>query len=77
MPREPYPHEELVQELRRILRQMRSTQSISDDMDEFYVKAAGYSPMERIMEDDSRDYRRAEAIAREPRHIRGECRGIG
>ena len=65
MPRDPYPHEELVQELRRILCGMRSTHSISDDMDQFYVEAAGHSPMERIMEDNSRGYQRAEAISRE------------
>ena len=65
MPRDPYPHEELVQELRRILCGMRSTSSISDDMDQFYVEAAGYSPMERIMEENSQVFRRAEAISRE------------
>jgi hypothetical protein len=65
MPRDPYPHEELVQELRRILCNMRSTASISDDMDQFYVEAAGHSPMERIMEENSRGFRRAEAISQE------------
>ena len=65
MPRDPYPHEELVQELRRILCNMRSTASISDDTDQFYVEAAGNSPMERIMEENSLRYRRAEAISRE------------
>jgi len=44
---------------------MRSTHSISDDMDQFYTGAAGYSPMERIMEENSLRYRRAEAISRE------------
>jgi hypothetical protein len=39
MPRDPYPHEELVQELRQILCDMRSTTSISDDMDQYYVEA--------------------------------------
>jgi len=65
MPREPYPHEKLVQELREIVRGMRSTTSVSDDMDQFYVEKAGYSPMERIMEDNSQRRRRAEAIAKE------------
>ena len=65
MPRDPYPHEELIQELRRILCNMRSTTSISDDMDQYYVEAAGHSPMERIMEENSRGFRRAEAISRE------------
>lgn len=65
MPRDPYPHEELVQELRRILSNRRSTTSISDDMDQFYVEAAGYSPMERIMEENSRASKRAEAISQE------------
>ena len=65
MPRDPNPHEELVQELRRILRDLRSTASISEDMDQFYVEAAGHSPMERIMEENSRVFRRAEAISRE------------
>lgn len=65
MSRAPYPHEELVQELRRILCSRRSTASISDDMDQFYVEAAGYSPMERIMEENSQYLRRAEAISRE------------
>ena len=65
MPRAPYPHEELVQELRRILCGLRFTTSISDDTDQFYVEAAGYSPMERIMGENSRRYRRAEAISRE------------
>ena len=44
---------------------MRSTHSISDDMDQFYTGAAGYSPMERIMEENSRGFRRAEAISHE------------
>jgi hypothetical protein len=44
---------------------MRSTTSISDDMDQFYVEAAGHSPMERLMEENSRGFRRAEAISRE------------
>jgi len=44
MPRAPYPHEALVQGLRRILCGMRSSHSISDDMDQFYAGAAGYSP---------------------------------
>ena len=65
MSRAPYLHEELVQELRRILCNMRSTASISDDTDQFYVEAAGYSPMEQIMEDNSRGFRRAEAISHE------------
>ena len=65
MPREPYPHEELVQELRRTLCNMRSTTSISDDMDQFYVEAAGHSPMERIVEENCEGFRRARAIAEE------------
>jgi hypothetical protein len=65
MSRAPYPHEELVQELRRTVCGLRSTTSISDDMDQFYVKAAGYSPMERIMEENSRGFRRAKAISQE------------
>ena len=65
MPRDPYPHEELVQELRRILCGMRSTHSISDDMDQFYAGTAGYSPMEQIMEENSQRYQRAEAISEE------------
>jgi hypothetical protein len=65
MPRDPYPHEELVQELRRILSNRRSTTSISDDMDQFYVEAAGYSPMERIMEENSQASKRAETISQE------------
>jgi hypothetical protein len=65
MPRPAYPHEELVQELRRILSNMRSTSSIADDMDQYYVGAAGYSPMERIMEENSRGLDRAEAISQE------------
>ena len=44
---------------------MRSTTSISDDMDQHYVEAAGHSPMERIMEENSRGFRRAEAISQE------------
>jgi hypothetical protein len=44
---------------------MRSTSSISDDMDQFYAGVAGYSPMEQIMEENARRYRRAEAISRE------------
>jgi hypothetical protein len=63
MPRDPYPHEELVQELRQILCEMRSTHSISDDMDQYYVEAAGHSPMERIMEENSRGFERAKAIS--------------
>ena len=65
MPRDPYPHEELVQELRRILCSMRHTSSISDDMDQYYVEAAGYSPMERIMEENARGLDRADAVAEE------------
>ena len=65
MPRDPHPHEELVQELRQILCSTRSTASISDDTDQFYVEAAGYSPMERIMEENSRGFRRAESISQE------------
>jgi len=65
MSRDPYPHEELVHELRRILCSTRSTASISDDMDQYYVEAAGYSPMERIMEENSRGFRRAESISQE------------
>jgi hypothetical protein len=65
MPRPPHPHEELVQELRQILCNMRSTTSISDDMDQFYVEAAGHSPMERIMEENSRGFGRAKAISQE------------
>jgi hypothetical protein len=65
MPRDPYPHEDLVQELRRILCNMRSTASISDDMDQFYVEAAGHSPMERIMEENARGFDRAKAISQE------------
>jgi hypothetical protein len=63
MPRDPYPHEDLVQELRQILCEMRSTHSISDDMDQYYVEAAGHSPMERIMEENSRGFERAKAIS--------------
>jgi len=44
---------------------MRSTHSISDDTDQFYAGVAGYSPMEQIMEDNSRGFRRAEAISHE------------
>jgi hypothetical protein len=65
MPRDPYPHEDLVQELRQILCEMRSTHSISDDMDQYYVEAAGHSPMERIMEENSRGFERAKAISQE------------
>ncbi len=65
MPRPAYPHEELVQELRQILCNMHSTTSISDDMDQFYVEAAGHSPMERIMEENSRGFGRAKAISQE------------
>jgi hypothetical protein len=43
---------------------MRFTTSISDDMDQFYVGAAGYSPMERIMAGNSRILQRAEAISK-------------
>lgn len=65
MPRDPYPHEELVQELRWILCSTRSTASVSDDTDQFYVEAAGYSPMERIMDENSRGFRRAESISQQ------------
>lgn len=65
MPRDPYPHEELVQELRRIVCEMRHTGSISDDMDQYYVEAAGHSPMERIMDENARAFGRADAIAEE------------
>lgn len=63
MARARFPHEELVQELRQLLSNMPSTTSISDDMDQYYVEAAGYSPMERIMEDRSRRRRHAETIS--------------
>jgi hypothetical protein len=65
VPRKPFPHEALVHELHSVLRTVRSTQSISDDMDQFYVEAAGYSPMERIMEENTRAFRRAETISQE------------
>ena len=44
---------------------MRSTHSISDDMDQFYAGAAGSSPMEQIMEENARGYERAEVISEE------------
>lgn len=44
---------------------MPHTSSISEDMDQYYVEAAGYSPMERIMEDNARAFARADAIAEE------------
>jgi len=65
MPRDQYPHEELVRELRQILCNMPSTHSISDDMDQYYVGAAGHSPMERIVEENSRAFGRAKDISRE------------
>jgi hypothetical protein len=34
-------------------------------MDQYYVEAAGHSPMERIMEENSRGFRRAKAISQE------------
>jgi hypothetical protein len=48
-----------------MLRNIRSTASISDDTDQYYVEAAGYSPMERIMEENSRCFARAKAISQE------------
>ena len=65
MARAPYPHEDLVQELRELLCNMPSTHNISDDMDQYYVGAAGYSPMERVMEENSQRFRRAKAISQQ------------
>ncbi len=44
---------------------MPSNTSISDDMDQYYVGAAGYSPMERIDEQNSQRFRRAKAISQQ------------
>ncbi len=65
MPRKPYPHEELVQEIREIITGMRSTHSISDDSDQWHVGAMGYSPMERIDQENARGFKRVNAIAQE------------
>lgn len=69
MPRPPHPHEHLVQELRELLTNMPSTHSISDDSDQYYVDAAGYSPMGRIMEENSQRFRRAKEISEQLVHI--------
>jgi len=65
MARSPYPHEDLVQELRQLLCNMRSTHNISDDADQYYAGAAGHSPMERIMDENAGRFRRADAISQE------------
>ena len=44
--RKPYPHEELVQEIRKQITSQIYSQ-ISDDSDQWHVGKFGYSPMER------------------------------
>ncbi len=63
--RKPYPHEELIQEIREIITGMRSTHSISDDSDQWHVGAMGYSPMERIDQENARGFKRVKEIAQE------------
>ena len=65
MKRKPYPHEELVQELREIGVSLNTRRFISDDMDMYYVEAAGFSPIERQMERDSQEIDRAKQISQE------------
>ncbi|MFO8072554.1 MAG: hypothetical protein R6V85_11830 [Polyangia bacterium] len=65
MRRKPYPHEELVQELREIGVSLNRRRFISDDMDMYYVEKAGYSPIERQMERDGREIDRAKQLARQ------------
>ena len=62
MKRKPYPHEELVQTIRKeITSQIYSF--ISDDMDMYYVEKAGYSPMERQGEHNTEKCNAARAAA--------------
>jgi len=63
--RKPYPHEELVQELRKIVVGWNYMGQISDDSDQWHVGAMGYSPMVRQVERWAEERDRAVEIARQ------------
>ncbi len=65
MGRKRYLHESLIHELRNLLCNMIDSSRISDDTDQWYVGAAGYSPMERLDEQNANAFQRAEAIGEE------------
>ena len=57
------PHEELVQEIRRLIVGLFDTRAISDDADMYYVGAADYSPIERADEANTANLARAAELA--------------
>ena len=58
MKRKPYPHEELVQEIREQIRSL-DLRMFSDDHDMYYVEKCGYSPM--LRQGDSNEEKRQRA----------------
>ena len=65
MPRRPYPHEELVRELKKIIANLSYQITYDDDTDQWYTETMGRSPMDRQAEERTQARARAEAIGQE------------
>ena len=59
------PFNKVVDEIRHLMVDRVWSSSISDDMDMYYVKVAGYSPMERLEEQNARQVDQAELLVKE------------
>ena len=62
--RAAYLHEELVHRIRHLLVHMRSSSSVSDDTDMWYVRQFGYSPMLQIGEGNAASIAEADRAAK-------------
>jgi len=62
--RKKYPHEEIVQEIRELVVSTRYTTTYSDDMDQYYTEAAGYSPINEQAQDVVSKTGRAEELGK-------------
>jgi hypothetical protein len=61
MKRKPYPHEEIVQKIRLAIQDMDLRQ-FTDDSDMYYERVAGYSPMLRQGEHNTKKRKHAKAL---------------
>lgn len=63
--RPPDPFNAVVDEIRHLMVDRMYTTSISDDMDMYYVGVAGFSPMERLVDENAEKTKRAERLVRD------------
>jgi len=59
------PFNPVVDEIRHLMVDRTYASTISDDMDMYYVRVAGFSPMERLVDENAEKTKRAEQLVRD------------